>query len=211
MVPIDPRVWPGVLILLVVLMLVRRRFSLRKLSWLVLLVLGFHLSFFRDLPRQIPPGDFPVSPADGKVVEISSVYEDRYLHEEAIKIGIFLSIFNSHVNRCSIGGEVGYQHYEAGKFLNALRKESVNFNESNRIGIEQGGKRVLIRQISGAIARRIYWDIEPGQRVERGQKLGIICYGSRVECFFPKRSFDPIIKIGQSVKAGTTILGEWKS
>ena len=93
---------------------------------------------------------------------------------------------------------------------NALNKESVKLNESNWIGIEDAGVRILVRQISGAIARRIHCDVALEQSVDRGSKLGIICYGSRTECYIPKRIFKPTIQIGSRAKAGETILGEWK-
>ena len=100
--------------------------------------------------------------------------------------------------------------YAPGKFLNALRKESVYHNESNWIGLEEGGKRILVRQMAGAIARRIYWDVALGQSVERGQKVGMICYGSRVECMVPKRLFQPAVQAGERVRAGQSLLGNWK-
>ncbi len=208
-VRVDRRAKPGIFILGALALLV---LAISKSWWafsFCLFLLGAHIAFFRDPRIQIPPGDGPVSAAYGKVVEISSVFEERYLQEEAVKIGIFLSIFVPHVNRIPIDGVIRYQHYEMGKFLNALDENSVNLNESNWIGVEEHEKRVLVRQIAGAIARRIHFDVRPGQKVKRGEKMGIICYGSRVECFFPKRYFRPIIEIGSHVKAGQTVLGEW--
>ena len=207
-ITIDRRGWPGAFVLFCITLFcfVLKSWFLFALSFALMIC---HLAFFRDPVRSAPEGNGLVSPADGVVVEISSQWEDRYLKEEAVKVGIFLSIFVPHVNRAPLAGTVGYQCYELGKFLNALRKESVNMNESNWIGIEAEGRRVLVRQIAGAIARRIHWDVKPNQCIERGEKIGIICYGSRVECFFPKRFFLPTVQIGESVKAGGTILGEW--
>lgn len=183
---------------------------------LILLIVGIivtacHLLFFRDFKRKIPEGDQPVSPADGLVVEVSECFEDRFLKEDAVKIGIFLSIFDRHVNRAPISGKVAYLQYVPGKFLNALDKKSVKLNESNWIGIEAGNGRALVRQISGAIARRIHCDVTLNQSVERAGKLGIICYGSRTECYIPKRLFKPTIHVGARAQAGVTILGDWKS
>ncbi len=144
------------------------------------------------------------------MVEVSQVTEDRFLKGKALKVGIFLSLFDAHINTSPCRGEIKYLQYQPGKFLNVLRKESVNRNESHWIGIEAGGRRVLVRQIAGAIARRIYWDVRLNQGVERGQKIGIICYGSRVECYLPEDAFRLKIKMGDHVKAGETLLGEWK-
>ena len=204
---IDRRALPGTILLLTA------TFALGILSR-HLLIVGFvvtlcHLLFFRDFKRKIPAGDKPVSPADGLVVDISECFENRYLKEGAVKIGIFLSIFDPHVNRAPVTGKITYLQYVPGKFLNALDKESVKLNESNWIGIEKSDLRVLVRQISGAIARRIYCDVSLGQSVERTGKLGIICYGSRTECYVPKKRFKPAIQIGNRVKAGVTILGDW--
>lgn len=145
-----------------------------------------------------------VSPGSGRVVDVSEVYEDRYLQENAVKVGIFLSVFDAHINCAPISGKIGYQHYVMGKFLNALDPESVNYNESNWIGIESGEKRVLARQISGAIARRIHWDVRPKDEIRRGDKFGIICYGSRVECYVPVRFYRVTCKIGDYVRSGVS-------
>ncbi len=204
---IDRRCLPGTLVLLVVTIV----FGFISVS---LAIAGFfaimgNLLFFRDPKRKIPDGNQPVSPADGLVVEVSECFEDRYLKEDAVRVGIFLSIFDPHVNRSPMEGEIAYLDYVPGKFLNALNKESVKVNESNWIGIERTGIKILVRQISGAIARRIHCDVSLKQSVGRGGKLGIICYGSRTECYFPKRMFKPTIQIGSRVKAGATILGDW--
>jgi len=206
---IDRRAIPGTLILLSITILSGIFSTFLLITGMI--ITTCHLLFFRDFKREIPDGDQPVSPADGLVVEVSECFEDRYLKEDAVKIGIFLSIFDPHVNRSPSDGKVVYLQYVPGKFLNALDKKSVKLNESNWIGVEAGGRRVLIRQISGAIARRIHCDVGLNQAVERAGKLGIICYGSRTECYIPKRLFMPSIKIGARAKAGVTILGDWKS
>lgn len=171
--------------------------------------MGAQLAFFRDPERHPPAGDNPVSPADGKVVDIETVFEERFLNEEAVRIGIFLSIFNVHINRSPLKGIVRYQKYEPGKFLNALEAESAKVNEANWIGVDGGDRKALVKQISGAIARKIHWDVPVGEGLERGQKFGIICYGSRTEVYIPKRLFKPSVQIGQNVKGGETLLGEW--
>ena len=174
-------------------------------------LLAVHWCFFRDpMPKTASHSPASVvAPAQGKVVEISRVLEDDYLHEPAIRIGIFLSVFDVHVTRASWGGTVKYLKYVPGKFLNALLERSARENESNWIGLEDGSKRVLVRQITGAIARRIFWDVKIGSQVQRSEKIGMICYGSRVECYVPERSFKVHVKLGDKVKAGETALGEW--
>ncbi len=174
-------------------------------------LLAVHGCFFRDpMPRTASHGQASVvAPAQGKVVEISRVLEDDYLHEPAIRIGIFLSVFDVHVTRSSWGGTVKYLRYVPGEFFNALLERSARENESNWIGLEDGARKVLIRQITGAIARRIFWDVEIGSQVQRSEKIGMICYGSRVECYVPERNFRIHVKLGDKVKAGQTVLGEW--
>ncbi len=180
----------------------------KPVSGIIGFILILHLAFFRDPKRTIPAGDFPVAPADGKVVEISEVFEDRYLKEDAIRIRVFLSVFVPHVNRMPIDGKIEYMKYEPGEFVNALNSESFKRNESNWIGI-RGGKCILIRQIAGMIARRIRCDAHLNDTVKRGEKFGIICYGSGAECYFPKRLFKATVRVGENLKAGETILGEW--
>ncbi|HNV85771.1 MAG TPA: phosphatidylserine decarboxylase [Candidatus Omnitrophota bacterium] len=207
-IPIDARVLPGAAILLA---LAAVSYLVFRSSWVtagLLIILALHMAFFRDPQRRIPAGNGFVSPADGEIVEISTVSEDRYLKEKAVKIGIFLSVLNVHVNRAPAGGTVEYIQYEPGKFLNALKKESVNMNESNWIGFREAEDRILVRQIAGTIARRIHCDVKTGESVGRGQKIGIICYGSRTECYIPERIFKPTVCVGEKVKAGENILGE---
>jgi len=206
-IPIVWRVLPGAVIFLALATVSYFMFR----PWMtcgLLILLALHLAFFRDPRRNIPEGNSFVSPADGKVVEISTVFEDRYLKEKAVKIGIFLSVLNVHINRAPAGGVVEYIRYEPGKFLNALKKESVNMNESNWVGWSREGNRVLVRQIAGTIARRIHCDVKEGEVIGRGRKIGMICYGSRTECYIPERMFKPSIRVGDNVKAGESILGE---
>ncbi len=205
---IDPRVWPGIIVLLA-LLLMARIFRSRFFSILIFFVLLFHLSFFRDFPPRIPEGDALLSPGSGKVVLIDTVTEERFLREESWRIRIFLALWNVHVTRSPMDGEVAYQEHVPGKHINVLLPESADKNESNWIGIKDGARSALVRQITGAIARRIYSDVEVGNAVTRGGKLGIICYGSTVEIFIPKRLFAPSIQKGEGVKTGETVIGQW--
>jgi phosphatidylserine decarboxylase len=205
----DARVWAG-FIVLTGLAAVCLAIGFKWFFWGFLLLSYCHLSFFRDPTRELPEGDGILSPADGKVVEIATVKENEFMGEPAIKVGIFLSIFNVHINRAPCAGKIGYLKYVPGQFLNALKKESVDNNEHQWIGIESEGRRVMVRQIAGAIARRICCDVKMGEMVERGSKIGIICYGSRTELYVPEKLFRVLVKEGDKVKAGETILGEWK-
>lgn len=205
---VDPRVKPGLMIfscLAGIFALTSQELFLLT----ALLMIACQIAFFRDPERNIPAGDSPVSPADGVVADITDCAEERFLNEEAVKIGIFLSIFNVHVTRSPIAGEVRFQKYEPGKFMNALNPESAKKNECNWIGFAANGRKALIRQISGAIARKIFWDVKIGQGLQKGEKVGIICYGSRTEFYAPKRFFKTHVRLGDKVKAGETILGEW--
>lgn len=207
-IPIDPRARTGLLIFLCLAGI----FALTSQTVLFLvavLLAACQLAFFRDPVRAIASGEGPVSPADGVVADITECYEDRFLKEDAVRVGICLSIFNAHVNRSPIAGTVQFQKYEPGKFLNAFSPECSKQNESNWIGVASQQNSALIRQISGAIARKIFWDVKIGQGLERGDKVGIICYGSRTEFFAPKRLFKTSVRPGDKVKAGQTVLGEW--
>lgn len=183
-------------------------FSRRWALIVFLLFLG-NLGFFRDPVRVIPPGNNPVSPADGRIVDVTKVYEGRYLKEEAVKIAMFLSVFNVHIARTPIDGKVEYSLFQPGQFLNAANKKSAEVNECHWLGVANANHRILAQLVSGAIAHRIHCDVNMEQALERGQKIGIICYGSRVECYIPSRYFKPTVKVGDRVKAGESILGEW--
>ena len=145
--------------------------------------------FFRDPPRRVPqePG-LVVSPADGTVAEITRLEHDEFIGGPAVRIGIFLSIFNVHLNRAPLACRVIALRYSPGEFLNALRPESALRNENMWIGLEEESpphRRLVVRQISGAIARRIVCDLRPGESLGRGQKFGMIKLGSRTELILP--------------------------
>lgn len=207
-IPLDKRVWPGV-IAIGVLVILQAVFHVPYVTPILSVLLVAHLLFFRDPSREAPHAQGLLSPADGTVVKIDETFEDQFLHEQAVRIRIFLSVFDVHVTRCPLAGIVKYQRYVKGKFLNALRPDAYDHNESNWIGIENRARRVIVRQLTGAIARRIYSDVVIGQVVGRGEKLGMICYGSGVEICIPKRMFRADVRVGQHVAAGRTILGAW--
>jgi phosphatidylserine decarboxylase len=172
--------------------------------------------FFRDPLRAVPSGPgLLVAPADGKVVEITRLEHDEFIGGPAVRIGIFLSIFNVHLNRAPSESRVVALRYAPGGFLNALNPESAIRNENTWIGLEEEAaphRRVAVRQISGAIARRIVCGLRPGEVVARGQKIGMIKLGSRTELIIADTKDLTIeVKIGQKIRAGTTVMAKYKA
>lgn len=175
------------------------------------LLLAFLLSFFRDPERTPPAGERKVlSPADGTVADIVEMREDDFLHAEAVRIGIFMSVFNVHVNRVPVSGRVVFRDYRRGKFRNAMGPAASRENECSLVGIEAaGGTRVLVRQVAGLIARRIVTDCAEGDELERGRRFGMVKFGSRLEVFVPRAAgFRPAVAVGDRVRAGVSVLGE---
>lgn len=180
-----------------------------QLWWLTIfgvVILGFILFFFRDPPRVIPPLDHAIiSAADGTVIDITELYEDKFLNQPVKRISIFLSIFDVHVNRSPIKGEVKYIQYQSGRFKNALSGKSSQYNEHNLVGIENGQSRILVKQIAGMIARRIVCHCDVGDQIAAGDKIGFIKFGSRVEIYLPVDA-KLQVKLKDKVKAGETII-----
>ncbi|HUS38062.1 MAG: phosphatidylserine decarboxylase [Pirellulales bacterium] len=174
------------------------------------------LYFFRDPPRQVPDGTgLLISPADGTVAEVTELDDDEYIGGPAVRIGIFLSIFNVHINRAPMAARVIELRYSPGLFLNALDPASAIKNENMWIGMEEEAaphRRVVVRQIAGLIARRIVCNLRPGETLKAGQQFGMIKLGSRTELIVPNESDLQIeAKVGQKIKAGTTVLGRYHS
>jgi len=169
-----------------------------------LLLLGaFFLWFFRDPERQIPanPGAV-VSPGDGKVTDVSLVTTGGTPRN---RISIFLSVFDVHVNRSPIAGVIREVRYQRGKFLNAMGAHSADENEQNIVTVEGDGRTVIFKQIAGLIARRIVFNFKVGDHVARGERVGLIKFGSRVDVLFdPDAAIQ--VKIGDRVKGGATVL-----
>jgi phosphatidylserine decarboxylase len=174
-------------------------------------VLIWFLSFFRD-PYRCCPADknLLLSPADGGVTNIEIVKENDFIGEHAIRIGIFLSIFDVHVNRAPCSAKVARISYKKGKYKNAANPESGRVNESNDLCIirtDSPEDRLIVRQISGAIARRIVCATKEGQELAGGEKFGMIKFGSRTELYVPARAnVKCLVQIGDRVKAGLTPL-----
>jgi phosphatidylserine decarboxylase len=167
----------------------------------------FSLWFFRNPERHAPQGEkLVVAPADGRVVFAGEVREDRYLDAGAVKVSIFMSVFNVHVNRAPADGRVTDIRYNPGKFFSAnLDKASLD-NEQNAVVMETGGGRLAFVQIAGIIARRIVCWVKPGDSLERGQRVGLIMFGSRLDTYLPPGS-SLKVKPGDRTKAGETVIG----
>lgn len=169
----------------------------------------FVLYFFRNPKRNIITDDNKIiAPADGKVVVIEEVDVDEYFSEKKIQVSIFMSPSNVHVNRTPIGGEVKYTAYHPGKYLVAWHPKSSTENERTTIVIDNGSVEVMMRQIAGKVARRIVYNLEEGDDVKQGLDFGFIKFGSRVDLFLPLDT-KINVKLGQKVKGGITVVGEW--
>jgi len=174
----------------------------------------FVLYFFRDPMRKIPTGnDVLVSPADGTIAEITRLEHHEFIGGPAVRIGIFLSIFNVHINRAPAASRVIRLHYSPGAFLNALDPESAIRNENLWIGLEEDAaphRRLVVRQIAGLIARRIVCNLRSGEHVARGHKFGMIKLGSRTELIFPEEpDLQILATMGQKVLGGSTVLARY--
>ena len=181
-----------------------------------LVFLGWVFYFFRDPTRRVPEGaNLIIAPADGKVVDITRLEHDETIGGPAVRIGIFLSIFNVHINRAPCAAHVLELQYHPGPFLNALKPESARVNENMWILLQQTQaphRKIVVRQIAGAIARRIVCQLRPGDAVEAGEKFGMIKLGSRTEIFLPDEEGLKIhTEIGQKVQAGMTLFAEFKA
>jgi phosphatidylserine decarboxylase len=171
---------------------------------LIPVVLGaFFLWFFRDPERVIPPEPGAVvSPADGKVTDVASVTVDG---EKRKRISIFLSVFDVHVNRSPVAGVIRGAHYQAGKFLNAMNPACAECNEQNTITIEAQGHTLIVKQIAGILARRIVFSKKIGDTVRRGERIGLIKFGSRTDVLLEPKA-EVRVKVGDRVKGGLSIL-----
>jgi len=174
-------------------------------AWAIIpcLLAFFFLWFFRDPERAIPQeAGAVVSPGDGKVTDVSTV---TLGNEKKTRISIFLSVFDVHVNRSPIAGVVRNVRYQRGQFLNAMNKASAEQNEQNIVTVEGDGQQVVFKQIAGLLARRIVFYPKVGDRLERGQRVGLIKFGSRVDVVF-EASARVSVKVGDRVKGGASVL-----
>jgi phosphatidylserine decarboxylase len=173
------------------------------LACIPLLVAAFFLWFFRDPERTIPSGaGLVVSPADGKVTDVSSTQLNGVA---CTRISIFLNVFDVHVNRSPISGVIKSAVYKKGQFGNAMSSASADDNEQNIVTMEGDGMTVVFKQIAGLLARRIVFNHKPGEKLVRGQRVGMIKFGSRTDVIFPQPA-EISVKIGDRVKGGSSVL-----
>jgi phosphatidylserine decarboxylase len=183
------------------------------LAWIGVLPVAlalFWASFYRDFERTIPQGpELVVSPADGTVTDVVEVDEKDYIGGRVLRVGIFLSPLNVHVNRAPVRGTVEKVLARPGKMLKAYDLRAIDENESTLLGIKtDDGLKIGIRQVTGALARRIVCATTPGARLERGERYGMIKLGSRTELLVPiGAGFECQVKVGEKVTGGVTILG----
>jgi phosphatidylserine decarboxylase len=176
-------------------------------AWVVLAI--WVVAFFRDPERAWATGErVIVAPADGKVVSVIETDEPAFHGGRALRISIFMNVFDCHVNRYPVGGTVAYRHYNRGRFGHAAAEKSSLDNEQASVGVAAAQGKVLIRQIAGLVARRIVTDHEVGAVVRQGQRLGMIRFGSRVDLFLPVGT-RTLAKTGDTTRAGVTVVAEW--
>ncbi len=173
------------------------------LAIIPLLLAAFFLWFFRDPERRIPAIQGAiVSPADGKVTDIAEVEENG---ERRTRISIFLNVFNVHVNRSPIAGVIEGVRYQKGKFVNAMGAASADLNEQNVVTVRGDAGTVVFKQIAGLLARRIVFTKKPGDVLERGERVGLIKFGSRTDVIFPADA-EMKVRVGDNVKGGSSVL-----
>jgi phosphatidylserine decarboxylase len=176
---------------------------------LSLIAFGFFVQFFRNPPRTTPQNAQAVySPADGTIVAIEPVMEREYFHDERLKISIYMSALNVHLNRVPVTGEVKYTRYHKGQYLVAFHPKASELNERSTIVYETQGKELLVRQIAGTLARRIVTYSKPGMNVKAGDELGFIKFGSRCDVFLPIGT-SVKVALNERVTGGETVLAEW--
>lgn len=189
--------------------------SIAAIEGALALVLAWALMFFRDPQRRTIQDDtMLLAPADGRIADIETVDEADFLGGRALRIGIFLSIFNTHINRAPCGVKVEKITHRPGKYLNAMNRLAGKVNESNNLALVRTGSppdRLLVRQISGAIARRIVCAACEGQRLAGGERFGMIKFGSRTELYLPaNENIQCMVQVGDKVKAGMTPLAKYR-
>lgn len=202
----------GIILILLSLSLAILSFAMRFYIFGVLLgaFTIFNAFFFRNPARKAPEGPYIVAPADGEVILVKELFEDRFLNREVTKISIFMSIFNVHVNRAPVNGKVEKVFHEDGRFFSANLDKAAESNEKNSLIIQsEYGFPILVVQVAGLVARRIICDVKKGDMMKKGEPFGLICYGSRLDIYLP-RDVQVKVSVGAKTKAGETIIGEVK-
>jgi phosphatidylserine decarboxylase len=175
--------------------------------WTILAV--WVVAFFRDPEREWTRGDdLVIAPADGKVVSVLEIDEPAFLCDRAVRVSIFMNVFDCHVNRYPTDGTVGYRHYNPGEFGHAGVEKASLKNEQCSVGLVTSHGRILIRQIAGLVARRIVTDHQVGMAVRQGERMGMIRFGSRVDLFLPSGT-QVLVAPGAATRVGVTVVAQW--
>ncbi len=202
--------WPyiGIFVLLTIFM------TVIWYNFYLLIPLGlaiFSAFFFRNPERNASAEEgLILSPADGKIMEINTVWEDQYLKSSAIQVRIFLSLFNVHINRVPLTGEVEWLARSGSTYLPAYKKEAGSTNVSNYVGIHSSNGKIMVVQITGLVARRLVCWLKLGDQVQRGERLGLIKFGSCTELYLPV-SAEILVQPGEKVRGGETIIGQFSN
>ncbi|MFM8152662.1 MAG: phosphatidylserine decarboxylase [Polynucleobacter victoriensis] len=198
--------WPHVAIAGFVLFVVHSSFG-GTWSWPFWIIFAFVLQFFRDPGRLVPlVKDAVLSPADGRVIIVEKSF-DPYANREALKISVFMNVFNVHSNRSSVNGTVKKIEYFPGKFVNADLDKASTENERNAVVIDANGQTVTLVQVAGLIARRILCYAHLGDKLKKGERYGFIRFGSRVDVYLPLTA-EPMVSVGDKVSATSTVLAK---
>ncbi|MBW1917202.1 MAG: phosphatidylserine decarboxylase family protein [Deltaproteobacteria bacterium] len=171
-------------------------------------MMGFFTYFFRDPERPITSEPAAiVSPADGRIIFLGQAQEDQFLHQPMQRVSIFMNLFDVHVNRAPIAAQVKAMAYRPGQFVPANHPESSQVNEQQSLWLEtESGQHLVMVQIAGVLARRIITYVREHKQVQKGERVGLICFGSRVDLYLPEE-WTLSVKLGDRVKAGSSILG----
>lgn len=208
-IPVASEGWPFIIPLAIVTALLFA-FGWKNTAFVSLALTLFVLFFFRDPERPVAEGaGVVVSPADGRVIVVKDVYEPTYLKQEVKQISIFLSVFNVHVNRAPVEGTVEVVKYNPGKFHVASVDKASLDNEQTAMVIANGQRKILVKQVAGLIARRIVCYAKPGDAIKKGERYGLIRFGSRVDIFLPKDA-ELKVKVGDRVKGARDVIGVLK-
>ena len=174
-----------------------------------LLPAAFHSLFFRIPKRNLTFAENKiVAPADGKVVVIEEITDEEYFHDKRVQLSIFMSPVNVHVNRVPVSGTVVYDNYFEGKYLVAWHPKSSTHNERHTIVLENSNGLIMVKQIAGALAKRICNYAQPGKRFEQGEEFGFIKFGSRVDVLLPTHAKIEV-RLGQTVRSGVTVIASF--
>lgn len=199
-----------VFILAVAAIFLNNNFIRIPLIIIAVFLLIFTLNFFRDPERNVPSADnIVVSPADGKVIVVKEVLDDKFINGKAIQISIFMSPLNVHVNRIPVSGKLDYLRYIEGDYLIASDDKASDKNERAEFGISGKYGKILFTQVAGYVARRIVYEVKVGDNVKMGERFGMIKFGSRVDVVAPV-DWKIKVKVHDKVVAGETILFEYK-